>query len=109
MSYAKSEIHTPEDIAKMSLTEIGQNISKKNDLRNLVYHYNTTRKEGEPSLSVSDTFPLHDPREGTVKYRIVFDHRTNDDGEPQRSVVQLRTFPEVRGFILALLALRPPK
>lgn len=108
MSYAKSEIHTPEDIAKMSLTQMSQEVTKKNDLRNLVYYYNTTRREGEPALSVSETFPWHDRREGTVKYRIIFKKPVADE-EPEQSVVQLRALPEVRGFIIALIALRTTK
>lgn len=108
MSYAKSEITTPDDISKMSLTQMSQEVTKKNDLRNLVYHYNTTRKEGEQSIFVSDTFTWCDRREGNAQYRIIFKKQLAD-GEPEQSVVQFKGLPEVRGFIIALLSLRTTK
>lgn len=108
MSYAKSEIHTPEDISKMSLTQMSQEVTKKNDLRNLVYHYNTTRKEGEPAISVSETFTWCDRREGNANFRVIFNKPVIDD-EPVMSVVQFKSVTEVRGFIIALLALRTTK
>lgn len=108
MSYAKSEIHTPDDISKMSLTQMSQEVTKKNDLRNLLYYYNTTRKEGEQSIFVSDTFTWCDRREGKAKYRVIFNKPVLDD-EPVMSVAQFKSIPEVRGFIIALLALRTTK
>jgi hypothetical protein len=108
MSYAKSAINTPEEISQMSLTQMSNEVTKKNDLRNLVYYYNTTRKDGEQAISVSDTFTWYDTREGKAKYRVIFKKPVKDDA-PERSVAQFKSIPEVRGFIIALLALRITK
>ena len=108
MSYAKSEIHTPDDISKMSLTQMSQEVTKKNDLRNLIYYYNTSRTGVEQGISVSDTFTWCDRREGNAQYRVIFKKPVKDD-EPVMSVVQFKSIPEVRGFIIALLALRTTK
>ena len=103
-----SSTHSPDDIAKMSLTQMSNEVTKKSDLANLVYHYNTTRKEGEPAVSVSDTFTWCDRREGSAKWRVIFKKPVADD-EPEMSVVQFGSISEARGFLIALLALRTTK
>jgi hypothetical protein len=95
---------TPADIESMSLTEMTQ-LRKDSELRNLIYHYNTTRnKDTDPCVYVYEGGNLMHPSEDK-KYSVYFEKRgeTREDTPP---VVRFNTVTEVRTFIIALLSLR---
>lgn len=101
---SKSQDYSPTDIAMMSLTEM-TDVRKGSDVRNLIYHYNTSRNsESEPCVYVYDHGNIMHPDKG-FKFAVHFEKRgETDDTTPP--VVRFNSITEVRTFIIALLALR---
>lgn len=100
----RNEHYTPEDLAKMSLTEMTK-VRKDSELTNLIYHYNTTRnRDTDPCVYVYEGGNILHPADG-FKYSVYFEKRgeTNENSHP---VVRFNTITEVRTFIIALLSLR---
>ena len=92
------------DIDTMSLTEMTE-LRKGSELRNLIYHYNTTRnRDTDPCVYVYEGGNLMHPSENK-NYSVYFEKRgeTSDNTLP---VVRFNTVTEVRTFIIALLSLR---
>ena len=92
------------DIDTMSLTEMTE-LRKGSELRNLIYHYNTTRnRDTDPCVYVYEGGNLMHPSEDK-RYSVYFEKRgeTSDNTLP---VVRFNTVTEVRTFIIALLSLR---
>lgn len=95
---------THADIDTMSLNDMTQ-LRKDWEIRNLIYHYNTTRnKDTDPCVYVYEGGNLMHPSENK-KYSVYFEKRgeTSDQTPP---VVRFNTLTEVRTFIIALLSLR---
>lgn len=92
------------DIDTMSLTEMTE-LRKGSELRNLIYHYNTTRnRDTDPCVYVYEGGNLMHPSEDK-RYSVYFEKRgeTSDNTLP---VVRFNTVTEVRTFIIAFLSLR---
>jgi hypothetical protein len=95
---------TPQEIEKMTLTEIAS-LRKDIEIKNLIYHYNTTRDQAtEPSVYIYEGGNLMHPSEG-FRYSVYFERR-GETSENTPPLVRFTTLTEVRTFILALLALR---
>lgn len=100
----RNEHYTPDDLAKMSLTEMTA-VRKDSELSNLIYHYNSTRNQDtEPCVYVYTGGNILHPDEG-YKFSVYFEKRGETD-ETTPPVVRFNTITEVRTFIIALLSIR---